>query len=104
VGPPFPKDHTLLALSRSNNERPLGHGYAWFGPNGFSLLSCSFASCLAKAGQLHAYGGLMRARPAPAPCHQAGGELEPIQSLLGVMSVQTTERYRIQAADSSCRE
>jgi len=26
-------------------------------------------------------------------CHMAGGELEPIQFLLGHVSVQTTERY-----------
>ncbi len=29
----------------------------------------------------------------PGLCHQAGGELEQIQFLLGHMSVQTTERY-----------
>jgi len=28
-------------------------------------------------------------------CHAAGGELEQIQFLLGHVSVQTTERYRI---------
>jgi hypothetical protein len=27
------------------------------------------------------------------PCHQAGGELQQIQFLLGHMSVQTRERY-----------
>ncbi len=29
----------------------------------------------------------------PVFCHQAGGELEQIQFLLGHVSVQTTERY-----------
>jgi site-specific recombinase XerD len=43
----------------------------------------------------------MRARTCARPCHQAGGELEQIQFLLGHMSVQTTERYPgVQAADS----
>jgi site-specific recombinase XerD len=30
---------------------------------------------------------------APVCCHEAGGELEQIQFLLGHVSVQTTERY-----------
>src|SRR5579875_3566298 len=32
-------------------------------------------------------------RTCARPCHQAGGELEQIQFLLGHVSVQTTERY-----------
>ncbi|MGI9073842.1 MAG: tyrosine-type recombinase/integrase [Bryobacteraceae bacterium] len=32
-------------------------------------------------------------RTTPGLCHQAGGELDQIQFLLGHVSVQTTERY-----------
>ncbi|HYT21990.1 MAG TPA: tyrosine-type recombinase/integrase [Candidatus Polarisedimenticolia bacterium] len=35
-------------------------------------------------------------------CHQAGGELEQIQFLLGHISIQTTEVPRVQAAFSRC--
>jgi integrase len=32
-------------------------------------------------------------------CHQAGGELDQIQFLLGHVSIQTTERYYVQKVD-----
>ncbi len=37
-------------------------------------------------------------------CHEAGGELEQIQFLLGHVSVQTTERYYVLTAIAKCRE
>ena len=59
-----------------------------------SIRRCSAALDLAKREKLRSgIGSTARSVTCACLCHQAGGELEQIQFLLGHVSIQTTERY-----------
>jgi hypothetical protein len=84
---------TLISQQNNQSGHIPGFEYSVTLDLSRKVLSSSPSCRFIPAHTLADLWGLMRARTCARPCHQARGELQQIQFLLGHMSVQTRERY-----------